>query len=58
MFTLELNDDERDILLDVLRNYLSDLRAEVSNTERKSMRDELKREETVLKRLIEVLGAG
>jgi hypothetical protein len=55
MIQLNLTGEERDILREALRSYLSDLRMEIADTERKEMRENLKNEERVLKKIIEAL---
>lgn len=49
--TIELADEEAEILRSVLEEYISDLRMEVSNTDSMPLREELKRKEEFLKRL-------
>jgi hypothetical protein len=55
MMQLSLAPEERDILREALQSYLSDLRMEIADTERKEMRENLKNEEKVLKKIIEAL---
>ena len=52
MPALQLSGDEARVLHQVLTQYLSDLRFEISNTENYDFREELKRTELLLKRLI------
>lgn len=52
MVELDLNDDEKEILIAVLQNYLSDLRYEIGDTDRKEFRDELKEREVVLNKVL------
>ncbi len=47
-----LTDREEEMLKGILKSYLSDLRMEVADTDRKEYRDELKVEEAFLKDLI------
>ncbi|HSD72667.1 MAG TPA: hypothetical protein VLE54_07745 [Thermoanaerobaculia bacterium] len=49
--TIQLADDEAEILRSVLEEYISDLRMEVSNTDSMDLREQLKRKEEFLKRL-------
>jgi len=49
--TIQLVDEEAEILKSVLEEYISDLRMEVSNTDSMDLREQLKRKEEVLKRL-------
>jgi len=51
--TLQLRDDEKELLVRVLTRYLSDLRFEISNTERFEMRQNLHKDEELLKGLLE-----
>jgi ribosome recycling factor len=45
---LDLNEEEREALRRVLEEYVSDLRMEISNTDRQEFRDELKETEALL----------
>jgi hypothetical protein len=54
--TLQLTTAEAATLADVLRSYLSDLRAEIAGTDRLEFREELKRTEVLLKRWLAELG--
>lgn len=56
MPNLELTTGERDLLRDVLTNYLSDFRMEVSQTDTPDYRTELKAQEAMLNQIIEKLG--
>jgi hypothetical protein len=49
--TIQLADDEAEILRSVLEEYISDLRMEVSNTDSMDLREQLKRKEELLKRI-------
>ena len=49
---LELTQGNATLLARILSGYLSDLRMEVAGTDKKSFRDELKREEEIIKSLI------
>jgi len=55
---LTLNDDERDLLKRLLESDLGDLRFEIADTDSKSMRDDLKRDEAMLKAILERLERG
>jgi hypothetical protein len=55
MVHLDLNDQQQQILREVLESVISDLRFEISNTERKEMRDDLKNKEAVLKGVVDAL---
>ena len=52
MVQLTLNNDETEMLKEVLVSYLSDLRMEVADTDRKEFREGLKAKEVFLKDLI------
>jgi len=45
---LSLTDDEKAALRSALTSYLSDLRMEIADTDRKGMRDELKQQQALL----------
>ena len=55
MAQITLNNDETLILKRILESYLSDLRMEIADADRKTYRDELKEDEVFLKDLIEKL---
>ncbi|CAN5319739.1 hypothetical protein BH24PSE2_BH24PSE2_00720 [soil metagenome] len=55
MPSLELTEDERDVLKNALESYVKDLGFEISNTERRSFRDPLKSKREVLLKIIEKL---
>ena len=55
MIQLDLDDNEREILADVLDSYLSDLRMEISHTDRLEFREMLKERKAVLMRVLKVL---
>jgi hypothetical protein len=55
---LKLTDEEAKTLRDVLTEYLSDLRMEIADTESFDLRQELKRTEALIKRLLSQLEAG
>lgn len=57
MTRLELSDEERGELRYVLETYLTDLRMEVSDTDRKDLRDRLKHRERLVKEWLARLGA-
>ena len=58
MATLQLNDDARDALIEALEAFLSDMRFEISNTERKDFRDMLKAKRELLTDTLEKLKAS
>ena len=49
---LDLSAEETDVLQEVLEDYVSDLRMEVSNTDNMTFREALKAKEALLNRLI------
>jgi hypothetical protein len=49
--TIQLADEEVEVLRSVLEEYITDLRMEVSNTDNMDFREALKRKEEILKRL-------
>ena len=53
---LELTDQERDVIKQALKVYLSDLREEITKTEKHEWKAGLHAEEDVLKQVIERLG--
>lgn len=52
MFQLELDDQEREMLTEVLRSFLSELRSEVSHTDSHAFRDRLKVQEHLIKQIL------
>ena len=52
MVTLEMNDEESKLLLNVLERYYSHLEVEVKRTDRREFREALKEREANLKELI------
>jgi hypothetical protein len=58
MTHLKLTDEEADTLIQVLSYYISELRMEVTDTDQQEMRDALKVEEAMLKRVLQVLKGG
>lgn len=55
MIRIDLNHVEGKMLTDILQSYLSDLRMEISNTDRMDFRERLKQEEVFLKKLLVAL---
>jgi len=58
MFRLELTDHERQTLSEALQSFLSELRTEVSHTDRQAYRQQLKAQEEVLKGVFTRLAAS
>ena len=55
MLNLALTPAERDLLLDILKNYLSDFRMEIADTSTPDYRAELKAQEAILNQVLEKL---
>jgi len=55
---LTLTPAEKTLLLDILKNYLSDFRMEISQTDTPDYRTALKAQEVMLDGIIERLGKG
>ncbi len=55
MVQLDLSEEERQILLEVLETALSDLRMEIADTDRMEFREMLKERKAVLSKAIEAL---
>ncbi|MCS6910027.1 MAG: hypothetical protein NZM11_05590 [Anaerolineales bacterium] len=58
MFTLSLTEEERAILAAVLEEYIPELRMEVADTDSGDLRETLKHEEAVLKKILTALKSG
>ena len=57
MLSLTLNDEERELLADVLREAISDLRMEIADTDSHDYRTMLHRREDLLKQMAARLAA-
>ena len=55
MVTLQLTPDEVDLLRFILDSYLTDLRDEISNTDNRDFRADLKHREAFLRKLLQQL---
>ncbi len=55
MLPNDLNIEEKQIIVEALEVFLSDLRMEISHTDRKDFRDELKHRKTVIAKTIHLL---
>ena len=55
MVQISLNIEEAEMIKDILSEYLSDLRMEIADTDRKNFREELKKKEVLLKDLLQQL---
>jgi hypothetical protein len=56
MIVLNLSEHEREILAQVLKSYLSDLRMEIADTDSYEFREGLKARKKVLMKVLEGLG--
>jgi hypothetical protein len=56
MLHVDLTAEEKVVLLEVIDDYTSDLGLEIADTDRKSMRDRLKAQRDVLKKIADSLG--
>jgi hypothetical protein len=56
MIVLNLSEHEREILAQVLKSYLSDLRMEIADTDSYEFREGLKARKAVLMKVLEGLG--
>lgn len=55
MIQLELNDSEKQTLIEVLESYLSDLRYEIADTDSMDYREQLKSKKAVLEKTVAAL---
>jgi hypothetical protein len=55
MAQLSLTPEEQSIVVEALESFLSDLRMEIADTEKKAMRDVLKNQEKVIGRVLDAL---
>jgi hypothetical protein len=55
MHTLELSSEEAYVLRETLTSYLSELRMEIVDTDRKDFRDQLKHRRALLERVVDAL---
>lgn len=58
MVELTISPKEQEILIEVLRSYLSDLRMEIADTDRMEFREMLKERKAILIKVIEELGGS
>jgi hypothetical protein len=58
MNTLELSPEEREMLIEILTSYRSDLRYEIAGTDKQEFRENLKMKEVFLDKLLSMLGGG
>jgi hypothetical protein len=55
MIQLNLSQEEASTLKDALTTYISELRMEIADTEQQEFRQSLKKEEEILKKILESL---
>ena len=55
MIHLEITQEEKEMLIDILENNLSDLRMEIADTDSLDFREMLKKQKEVLKKVLETL---
>ena len=55
MHTLKLSSEEAYVLRETLTSYLSELRMEIVDTDRKDFRDQLKHRRALLERVVDAL---
>jgi hypothetical protein len=55
MTRLTLNEQEREVLVELLESAISDLGFEIADTDRMEFRERLKENRAVLKRILEIL---
>ncbi len=58
MYHLDLDEQEKEILLNTLESYLSDLRYEIADTDRLEFREQLKTRKAVLEKITTTLKAS
>lgn len=58
MASLEFSQQEIDMLNKIVKSYLSELRMEIADTDQSSFKNELRKEEELLNKLIEKLDSN
>ena len=58
MIHLELTQEEKEMLIDIMENDLSDLRMEIADTDSSDFREMLKKQKEVLRKVLETLRQG
>jgi hypothetical protein len=56
MLHVDLTAEEKDVLLEVIADYSSELGLEIADTDRKALRDRLHAQRNVLKKIADSLG--
>lgn len=55
MIQLDITKEEKDVLIGILENDISDLRMEIADTDNMDFRGALKKQKEVLKKVLEIL---
>ncbi|RME34883.1 MAG: hypothetical protein D6786_03540 [Gammaproteobacteria bacterium] len=55
MIHIDLSEEERDLLAEVLESYLSDLRYEIADTDTSTFRDQLKLRQAALEKVLSAI---
>ncbi len=55
MIRVDLTAEERDVLHNMLSNYVSDLRMEIADTDRQDFREMIRRRKEILQKIINAL---
>jgi hypothetical protein len=58
MVRLEFDPHESSMMNEILRSYLSDLRLEIADTDKRSFREDLKKKEVFIKGVIKQIEKG
>jgi len=58
MLRIELNEEEKEILRETLRDVISELGFEIADTEKMELRERLKAKKAILMKCLEALGEG
>ncbi|HNR51134.1 MAG: hypothetical protein BWZ01_01865 [Deltaproteobacteria bacterium ADurb.BinA179] len=55
MISVDLTAEEKDVLYNLLSNYVSDLRMEIADTDRQDFREMIKQRKDILQKVIDAL---
>lgn len=58
MIQLDLSDSEKQLLIETLESYLSDLRYEIADTDLQEFREKLKQKKAALEKVVAALKQG
>jgi len=58
MIQIDLSDSEKQLLIETLESYLSDLRYEIADTDLQEFREKLKHKKTILEKVLAALKQG